>query len=59
MTTAPVAAQATGHMRAFADALSAIPLRADQRADIEQMASDARSKRGPSTRPRFNRSSTR
>ncbi len=41
MTTAPVAAQATGHMRAFADALSAIPLRADQRADIEQMASDA------------------
>jgi Spy/CpxP family protein refolding chaperone len=41
MTQAPVAPQATGHARLVADALSDVPLRADQRTEIEQMASDA------------------
>ena len=41
LTTAPVAPQVKGHIRAVADALSSVPLRADQRTDIEQMATDA------------------
>jgi Spy/CpxP family protein refolding chaperone len=36
--TAPVAPQVTGHARAVADALSQVPLRDDQRAEIETMA---------------------
>jgi Spy/CpxP family protein refolding chaperone len=44
MTKAPVAPQVTGHMRVVADALSDVPLRADQRAEIEQMASDAQAR---------------
>ncbi len=41
MVKAPVAPQATGHARVIADALSDVPLRPDQRTEIEQMASDA------------------
>jgi Spy/CpxP family protein refolding chaperone len=40
-STAPVAPQVKGHLRVVADALSQVPLRADQRAEIEQMAKDA------------------
>jgi Spy/CpxP family protein refolding chaperone len=39
--TAPVAPQVTGHARAVADALSQVPLRDDQRAEIEKMAADS------------------
>lgn len=40
-TRAPVAPNAQGHMKLVAAALSDVPLRPDQRADIEKMAADA------------------
>jgi Spy/CpxP family protein refolding chaperone len=39
--TAPVAPQVMGHARAVADALSQVPLRDDQRAEVEKMAADS------------------
>lgn len=43
-STSPVAPQVKGHLRLVADALSQVPLRADQRAEIEQMAKDAQAR---------------
>src|SRR5262249_26039492 len=39
-TTAPIGVTVHGRARAVADALAQVPLRADQRATIEQMAKD-------------------
>jgi Spy/CpxP family protein refolding chaperone len=41
MSTAPVTAQTHGPIKMFSDALGAVPLRADQRTEIEKLAADA------------------
>ncbi len=44
MTTAPVGVSTTGRVRMVADALSAVPLRADQRSEIEKLGADAQAR---------------
>lgn len=51
-TKAPVAAQSHGMVRLFADALGDVPLRADQRATVEALASEADARHAPLAKTR-------
>lgn len=51
-STGPLAVNAHGAIKHVADALAQVPLRADQRATIEQMAKDAEARMAPAAKAR-------